>query len=142
MNVEVICTTDDPIDQLEHHRKLADDGFETKVLPAWRPDKSMAVEDPDRVITKPSVKIVELFGSLITDIVGWHQNSQRMLGMVLRTLAESDQSLEKLVKWMYAHDSYLRMPYQDNLAALIHEPTFKDTIAPGKDPFPPRDREH
>ncbi|MDF1574831.1 MAG: glucuronate isomerase [Bacteroidales bacterium] len=46
MNVEVICTTDDPVDSLEHHRKIREDGFETRVLPAWRPDKSMAVEDP------------------------------------------------------------------------------------------------
>ncbi len=45
MNVEVICTTDDPVDSLEHHQKIMEDGFETKVLPAWRPDKSMAVED-------------------------------------------------------------------------------------------------
>jgi len=46
MNVEVICTTDDPVDSLEHHRKISQDGFETRVLPAWRPDKAMAVEDP------------------------------------------------------------------------------------------------
>jgi glucuronate isomerase len=46
MNVEVICTTDDPVDSLKHHRKIREDGFETMVLPAWRPDKSMAVEDP------------------------------------------------------------------------------------------------
>ncbi|MCD4710768.1 MAG: glucuronate isomerase [Bacteroidales bacterium] len=45
MNVEVICTTDDPVDSLEYHRKIREDGFETKVLPAWRPDRSMAVED-------------------------------------------------------------------------------------------------
>lgn len=46
MNVEIICTTDDPVDNLEHHQKLKEDGFETKVLPAWRPDKAMAVENP------------------------------------------------------------------------------------------------
>jgi len=46
MNVEVICTTDDPVDSLEHHQKILNDGFETRVLPAWRPDKSMAVENP------------------------------------------------------------------------------------------------
>lgn len=45
MNVEVICTTDDPADSLEHHRKIRDDKFETRVLPAWRPDRAMAVED-------------------------------------------------------------------------------------------------
>ncbi len=47
MNVEVICTTDDPVDTLEHHQKIKDDGFETRVLPAWRPDKSMAVENAE-----------------------------------------------------------------------------------------------
>lgn len=44
--VEVVCTTDDPTDSLEHHLKLMKDGFEIKVLPTWRPDKAMAVENP------------------------------------------------------------------------------------------------
>lgn len=47
MNVEVICTTDDPVDSLEHHQKIREDGFETRVLPAWRADRAMAVEDPE-----------------------------------------------------------------------------------------------
>ena len=45
MNVRAVCTTDDPIDSLEHHRRIAADGFEIKVCPAWRPDKAMATED-------------------------------------------------------------------------------------------------
>jgi len=45
MKVETVCTTDDPVDSLEHHRKIRDDGFDIKVLPAWRPDKAMAVDD-------------------------------------------------------------------------------------------------
>lgn len=44
-NVEAICTTDDPIDSLEHHIALQKEGFEIKVLPTWRPDKAMAVEN-------------------------------------------------------------------------------------------------
>ena len=43
--VEVVCTTDDPVDSLEYHQKVKDDGFEIKMLPAWRPDKAMAVEN-------------------------------------------------------------------------------------------------
>ena len=47
-NVKLICTTDDPVDTLEWHEKLAaDTSFETKVLPAWRPDKAMNLEKPD-----------------------------------------------------------------------------------------------
>jgi glucuronate isomerase len=45
-NVEAVCTTDDPVDSLEYHTKIKNDGFEIKVLPTWRPDKAMAVENP------------------------------------------------------------------------------------------------
>ena len=45
-NVEVVCTTDDPADDLRWHKMIAEKPFGTKVLPAWRPDKAMAVEDP------------------------------------------------------------------------------------------------
>ncbi len=46
MNVETICTTDDPIDTLEYHQKIQQDGFSIKVLPTFRPDKAYAVENP------------------------------------------------------------------------------------------------
>ncbi len=47
-NVTLICTTDDPVDTLEWHEKIAaDDSFDVQVLPAWRPDKAMNVEKPD-----------------------------------------------------------------------------------------------
>ncbi len=45
-NVETVCTTDDPVDTLEYHLKVKNDGFKVKMLPTWRPDKAMAVEDP------------------------------------------------------------------------------------------------
>lgn len=47
MKVEVICTTDDPVDSLEHHQKIRNNGFEVKVFPTWRPDKAMAVENSE-----------------------------------------------------------------------------------------------
>jgi glucuronate isomerase len=43
--VKVICTTDDPIDDLVYHRQIdKDSSFECQVLPTWRPDRAMAVE--------------------------------------------------------------------------------------------------
>lgn len=44
MKVEVVCTTDDPIDTLEHHL-LLQGCFEIKVLPTWRPDKVLRADD-------------------------------------------------------------------------------------------------
>lgn len=46
MRVELLCTTDDPVDDLRWHQQLAQEGFEIRVLPTWRPDKVMAVDDP------------------------------------------------------------------------------------------------
>lgn len=44
-NVRVICTTDDPIDNLLYHIKIsADDSFDMKVLPTFRPDKALNVD--------------------------------------------------------------------------------------------------
>lgn len=43
--VELLCTTDDPIDSLEYHKLLADSETRFKVLPTWRPDKIVAIED-------------------------------------------------------------------------------------------------
>jgi glucuronate isomerase len=46
MNVKILCTTDDPLDTLTHHQSIKNDGFEVRVLPAFRPDKAMQVDDP------------------------------------------------------------------------------------------------
>lgn len=44
-NVKVVCTTDDPVDSLEYHKTVAEDKtFDIKVLPAFRPDKSINIE--------------------------------------------------------------------------------------------------
>jgi type I restriction enzyme R subunit len=40
------------------------------------------------------------------------------------------RGLEVVVSWLYKHDASLRLPYQDNLSALIHEPTFRNAIGP------------
>ncbi|WP_183560288.1 glucuronate isomerase [Mucilaginibacter sp. SP1R1] len=44
-NVEVVCTTDDPLDNLADHQKIKQDGYAVKVLPAFRPDKAMNADD-------------------------------------------------------------------------------------------------
>ncbi|AOT68572.1 glucuronate isomerase [Geosporobacter ferrireducens] len=50
-NVKVICTTDDPVDTLEYHKKIAaDETFDVKVLPAFRPDKAVNIDKEDFVV--------------------------------------------------------------------------------------------
>ncbi|MGE5798502.1 MAG: glucuronate isomerase, partial [Ignavibacteria bacterium] len=45
--VKIVCTTDDPLDNLEHHKKISADNFSVRILPAFRPDKGMSVENID-----------------------------------------------------------------------------------------------
>ena len=46
--VTLLCTTDDPVDDLRWHKMIKDDPeFDVQVLPAWRPDKVMNIEKPE-----------------------------------------------------------------------------------------------
>ncbi len=48
MNVALVCTTDDPTDDLEAHRRTAEDkNFDIQMLPTWRPDKALAIEQTE-----------------------------------------------------------------------------------------------
>ena len=71
MGVEVLCTTDDPVDDLRHHRSIREGGWATPVLPAFRPDKAMQTDDPaafnaylDRLGEAAGVEIVDYDGFL------------------------------------------------------------------------------
>ena len=49
MNVKLVCTTEGPLDGLEYHKRIHDDGFEVKVHTTWRPDEAMAIEDAGKL---------------------------------------------------------------------------------------------
>ncbi len=51
MQVEIICTTDDPVDALQYHRRIRESGWKVQVFPAFRPDRALQVEDPHRFNT-------------------------------------------------------------------------------------------
>ena len=74
MNVQLVCTTDDPVDSLEHHQKIAaDDSFNIKVLPTFRPDKviQFAASLPDGgQITEQSVQMYNAYLDRLAEISG------------------------------------------------------------------------
>lgn len=78
-NVEVVCTTDDPIDSLQYHKQVADDPtMHTRMLPTWRPDKAMAVEIPTNfkmyvdTLSEVSGKAINNFNDYIDAIQARH----------------------------------------------------------------------
>jgi len=47
-----------------------------------------------------------------------------------RPASNARRTLELAVHWLYKHDPALKLPYQEHLSALIHEPTFRDAVGP------------
>ena len=101
-DVKVVCTTDDPIDSLDHHQSIRESGFNVKVLPTFRPDKAMAVEDQqsfneyiDRLAEVSNTEITD-FNGLIDAIQSRHDYFAEMGGKL------SDHGLEQI----YAEDFY------------------------------------
>ncbi len=98
--VEVVCTTDDPVDSLEHHMKIRKDGFEIRVLPAWRPDKAMAVENLQKYnkyidkLSKVADKEISTFSDLMDALekrhAFFHQNGCRLSDHGLETMYAED----------------------------------------------------
>ncbi len=66
MNVKLVCTTDDPIDSLDHHKKLKEDKYKIKIVPTFRPDKAMAVGNINSYNTYIS-KLSEISGIEVKD---------------------------------------------------------------------------
>jgi glucuronate isomerase len=69
MKVEMVGTTDDPVDNLEYHIKLKD--FDVQVRPTWRPDNLIKTEDPKTFnnyiekLEEASGKSISTFGDLL-----------------------------------------------------------------------------
>ncbi len=114
MNVEIVCTTDDPADDLEYHKKLKG-SFEIKILPAFRPDNVMKAEDPARFksyiekLGEAGGKEIKSFGDLIETLDDRHNYFHEMGGRLSDhgldrfyfssfTSAEADKIFKKLLK--------------------------------------------
>ncbi len=105
MDVKTVCTTDDPLDTLEHHiaynRELANkpEGSEVKMLPAFRPDKFILIDNPN----------FSTYISKLSEIVNFEINDYLSLQKALRKRADffaeqggkiADHGLEQI----YAED--------------------------------------
>lgn len=60
MKVEVVCTTDDPTDSLEHHAAIQNEGIDLKVLPTFRPDKAILFIDNPKAFNEYMDKLSEV----------------------------------------------------------------------------------
>lgn len=122
MNVEVVCTTDDPIDNLDDHAAISASGYGVSVYPAFRADKAMATEDPTAFRT-----YVEALGRAAGMTIGTYDDFLEAIGrrheyFHQRECRLSDHGLETV----YAEDYSAREI--DNAFASLMKGT---PLAPG-----------
>jgi glucuronate isomerase len=108
MNVKLVCTTEDPLDTLSHHKKIHKDGFEIKIHTTFRPDRAMAVEDIaalnawiDKLEEIADVQIAD-FDSYIEALRKrhnyFHQNGCRLSDHGLETAYAEDYTQSEIKK--------------------------------------------
>ena len=114
-NVTLICTTDDPIDSQEWHKKIAeDDSFDVQVLPAWRPDKAMNIEKPD--FADYIGKLSAASGVKVTDLASLKEAlKNRMAFFAANGCSVSDHGLE-YVMYLPADDAEVDAIFKKALA--------------------------
>ncbi len=110
-NVKVICTTDDPIDSLEFHQQLMKNSFSTKVIPSFRPDNAMAVENIEEfhewlkkleAASKISVSNYKLFIDALRNRHNYfHENNCRLSDHGLETVYAEDYT-DKEINFIFS----------------------------------------
>ena len=107
MKVEVVCTTDDPADSLEHHIQIRKDKVSTTVLPTFRPDKAYAIENVENYKT----------------YLGLLSASS---GVPIHTFDDLLQALEKRIQYFHSHGCRL----SDHGLEQLYFPESGQTFSP------------
>lgn len=130
--VEMVGTTDDPVDALEHHRAIAESGLETKILPSFRPDKVFRLAGGDdfrgylvRLEKTSGQKISDidsLFIALQQRVNYFHDHGCRISdhGLACIPYDTADKArLDDVLKQVLAGDDGSAAAYEGSFTALV-----------------------
>jgi glucuronate isomerase len=121
MNVTTVCTTDDPVDSLEHHARLKEEGFEIPVLPAFRPDHAMNIEDPVKYaqylqkLEAASGVSISTYNDLLTAL---HKRHDFFASMGCRV---SDHGIEEVYAEDYAPSEIEKIFYDVRAGKIVEQ---------------------
>ncbi len=133
-NVETLCTTDDPADDLEYHLKLAKEKtFKTKVLPAFRPDNFLKIDKPDFLLEYYK-KIGQLTGIEINSFQDlcdaiekrhtfFHNSGGRIFDMALTQMPVelyTEQEIDKIIKKLISKEQLNPLEEEKYTSAVVY----------------------
>lgn len=101
MNVEVLCTTDDPTDTLEHHKAIAENDDLVNTLPTFRPDKAYAVENTQ-------------------DYLSYLEKLETVSGVSIDNYSQLVEALKSRIDYFDAHGCKLSDHGLEQLYAINH----------------------
>ena len=112
-NVKALCTTDDPADSLEWHKKIAEDpSFGVKVLPSFRPDRALGIEKEDYVNYLAGLGNISSYAELVSVL------KERLAFFVSLGCRVSDHGLES-VPFAPATDAEVEAIFQKRLGGEL-----------------------
>ena len=130
--VEMVGTTDDPVDDLRHHQAIAGSGFGTKVLPTFRPDKVFQLSKGDdyrryidQLQASSGVAIVDLdtlLDALWNRLYYFHSHGCRIADHGLNSLpreVDTSLSLDEVFKLVLAGDDALAAEHEEAFTFLV-----------------------
>ena len=125
-NVKALCTTDDPADSLEWHKKIAEDkSFDVKVLPSYRPDKALGIEKPDYLDYLKKLGEIGTFAELVEVL------KERLAFFVSLGCRVSDHGMES-IPFAPASEAEVEAVFQKRLngevPALCEQKQFKTAL--------------
>lgn len=138
-NVSVICTTDDPIDSLEYHKIIQEDGsFLTKVMPTFRPDKGINITLPTfvpwieqlgSVVGYKITSLTELLSALEQRVDVFHSVGCRLSDHALDVVDyQSVLDMEKSLSGEFQEDSVFLEYFYDSADATLRKALNGDPI--------------
>lgn len=132
-NVQLVCTTDDPIDDLRHHQKIAADNFAVKVLPTWRPDKAMAIEQASftewtnklsAAAKQPIKNFADFIAALRIRHHYFHQHGCRLSDHGIETFYAKNYTLSEIEEIFQRGLNGEKIPFNERLqfrSAMLYE---------------------
>jgi len=130
--VEIACTTDDPADDLLQHAEIAKSDLKTRVLPAYRPDKAMRINNPgfaeyvvhlSQVAAMPVTSFAELIVALAARVAFFHERGGRIsdhaIDIALPTVAATAEQVEAMFTKRMAGELLSDLEQAQYLRALL-----------------------
>ncbi|GHT10244.1 uronate isomerase [Endomicrobiia bacterium] len=116
-SVTLICTTDDPVDNLEWHKKIKEEeSFDVQVLPTWRPDRALNIEKPG--FKDYIARFSEVSGVNITSFKTMKEAFRKRLGFFISSGCRTTDHAPEYIMYVPSYDKEVETIFDKRLSGV------------------------